>query len=298
MQIKSEPGRKEFMLPDMDSTFRVFAAHWRTVDREWKYPLHKHPLFEVNLVLSGVQEMNVNGIAYKQNPGDLVLLNPGDNHESSVICDDEMTYYCLHFDVDERSFRELLIRNSHCFHESGSELAVAIRPALDKLMALTSEEAVVRVESRMNILSALFELFAGLSGTLSELNRDSAGARKSAVASQIAAMLERTVEIEATGGDKENVTETETETIKIIADSIGYSMSSVNRMFTQVYGVSPRKYLSTLMLKKAKLLLMNPEATVESISAKLGYHNIAHFSRQFKRWTGESPSRFRSRFHD
>ncbi|MGO4344796.1 helix-turn-helix domain-containing protein [Paenibacillus sp. MCAF9] len=294
MQAKREPARKEFMLPDMDSTFRVFAAHWRTVDPDWKYPLHKHPLFEVNLVLSGTQEMKVNGHAYKQGPGDLILLNPGDNHESSVVCNDEMTYYCLHFDVDERSFRELLIRNSHCFHEAGSELAVAIKPALDKLMALTSEESVVRVESRMNILSALFELFAGLSGTLSELNRGAAGARKSAAASQIAAMLERTVESAAERGEKED----EVETIKLIADSVGYSMSSVNRMFTQVYGVSPRQYLSSLMLKKAKLLLMNPEATVESISARLGYHNIAHFSRQFKRWTGESPSSFRSRFHD
>jgi AraC family transcriptional activator of pobA len=294
MSSTFESVRKEFMLPDMDSTFRVFAAHWRTVDRDWKYPLHKHPLFEVNLVLSGVQEMSVNGAAYKQNPGDLMLLGPGDNHESKVIGDEEMTYYCLHFDVDERSFRELLIRNSRCFHESGSELAVAIKPALDKIMALTSKEAAGRLESRMSILSALFELFAGLSGTLSELNRDAAGARKSAAASQIVLMLEQAVEREANVGDKDSGMDT----IQSIAAAVGYSMSSVNRMFTHVYGVSPRQYLSTLILKKAKLLLMDPDASVESISAKLGYHNMAHFSRQFKRWTGESPSSFRGRFHD
>ncbi|WP_053372845.1 AraC family transcriptional regulator [Paenibacillus sp. FJAT-27812] len=294
MPAKLEPVRKEFMLPDMDSTFRVFAAHWRTVDPDWKYPLHKHPLFEVNLVLSGVQEMTVNGVAYVQNSGDLMLLNPGDNHGSKVVGGEEMTYYCLHFDVDERSFRELLVRNSRCFHESGSELAVAIKPALDKIMALTSKEAAGRVESRMSILSALFELFAGLSGTLSELNRDAAGARKSAAASQIAVKLEQAVESAANGGEKDS----EMDTIRSIAASVGYSMSSVNRMFTHVYGVSPRQYLSQLILKKAKLLLMDPDASVESISAKLGYHNMAHFSRQFKRWTGESPSSFRGRLHE
>ncbi|WIV19530.1 AraC family transcriptional regulator [Paenibacillus polygoni] len=29
----------------------------------------------------------------------------------------------------------------------------------------------------------------------------------------------------------------------------------------------------------------------------MGYKNISHFSRQCKRWTGESPSEFRHKFH-
>ncbi|KHF36589.1 Arabinose operon regulatory protein [Paenibacillus sp. P1XP2] len=85
--------------------------------------------------------------------------------------------------------------------------------------------------------------------------------------------------------------------IASIAAKVGYSTSAINRIFTQAYGLSPRQYMSALMLKKSKLLLMDPELSIEAISARLGYHNIAHFSRQFKRWTGESPSRFRSRYY-
>lgn len=293
MEDIPEHMRQKYLLPDMDSTFRLFAAHWHAVDRNWKYPIHKHPLFEVNLVLSGTQEMIVNQTSYIQNPGDIMLLGPGDVHESKAIGKENMTYYCLHFDVDERVLRELLCRNKTYFHASNSDLATAIQPALDKLIKLTKDEAAQRVESRMMILSALFELFAGISGTLSKRDSSVTVPRMSQVASQIAARLELAVD----QTEDERLEGQDIETIESIAAEIGYSMSSVNRMFTSVYGVSPRQYMSTLMLKKSKLLLMDPELTIETISAKLGYNNIAHFSRQFKRWTGESPSSFRGRFY-
>ncbi|GIO67977.1 helix-turn-helix domain-containing protein [Paenibacillus cookii] len=292
MEFAPHLMRKEYMLPDIDSTFRVFAAHWRTVTGEWSYPLHRHPLFEVNLVLSGTQEMSVNGRQYTQQPGDLMLLNPGDRHESRVVGGGEMTYYCLHFDVDERAFRELLCQNRTCFHEAGSPLAAAIRPALDRLLALTSDETAARVDSRMRILSALFELFAGISGTLSEQESGAAHTRHALTASHIAALLEREVERTLDDGGPVHMAG-----IASIAAKVGYSTSAINRIFTQAYGLSPRQYMSALMLKKSKLLLMDPELSIEAISSRLGYHNIAHFSRQFKRWTGESPSRFRSRYY-
>ncbi|SFE76563.1 AraC-type DNA-binding protein [Paenibacillus catalpae] len=291
---QKERQKREFMLPDMDSTFRVFGAHLRTVEPDWSYPLHKHPMFEINLVLSGTQDFIVERTSYIQKPGDLLLFRPGDHHESRVSGDEDMTYYCLHFDVDEPSFRELLCRTPRCFYPSDSELSIAIRPALDKLIGLTaSEEPVVRTESRMFMLSALFELFAVLSGTLSRLNQDPAGIRNSEIASQVAAMLEQAVDEIGSSGNLDDK-----DTVTSVAAAVGYSTSSVNRMFTRAFGVSPRQYLSTIMLKKSKLLLMDPELTIEEISSLLGYNNIAHFSRQFKRWTGESPSRFRGRFHE
>ncbi|WP_336790171.1 AraC family transcriptional regulator [Paenibacillus sp. MMO-177] len=288
---QKERQKREYMLPDMDSTFRVFGAHSRTVNPEWSYPLHKHPMFEINLVLTGTQQFSVERTSYTQQAGDLLLFRPGDQHESRASGGEEMTYYCLHFDVDEPSFRELLCRSPRCFYPSDSELAMAIRPALDNLIGLTvSQEAVLRTEARMHVLSALFQLFAVLSGTLSKLNQDPVVLRNSELASRVAIMLEEAVEDAAIMDDKD--------TISSIAAAVGYSTSSVNRLFTRAFGVSPRQYLSTIMLKKAKLLLMDPEFTIEEISSRLGYNNIAHFSRQFKRWTGESPSRFRDRFHD
>ncbi|MGG6314011.1 AraC family transcriptional regulator [Paenibacillus macerans] len=301
----------EFMLPDMDSTFQIFAAHLRTVTSKWSYPRHTHPLFEVNLLLAGSQEMIVNGQRYVQKPGDFLLLRPEDVHESRALGTERMTYYCLHFNVDDRVLRELLCRGEDFLYTGQGELAGIIRPSLDKLIALTAGGAGVKLADKMRALSAVFELFAGLSeGLAVQGGTGAASSRMNRVAAEIAAGLERCVEepeawTARLGGGKSDEEEGEgdpagdrsRETVASVTAGLGYSASSCNRMFRSVYGMSPRQYLSALKLKKAKLLLMKPELSVEAVSMRLGYKDIAHFSRQFKRWTGESPGKFRGRFH-
>ncbi|WP_178024011.1 AraC family transcriptional regulator [uncultured Paenibacillus sp.] len=298
----------EYMLPDMDSTFKLFAAHLRTVTSKWSYPRHSHPLFEVNLLLAGSQEMIVGGKRYMQKPGDFLLLRPEDVHESRALGTEPMTYYCLHFNVDEPVLRELLCRGEGLLHDADGPLAAVIRPSLDKLIALTSQGAGAKLADKMRALSAVFELFAGLSEGLAEREAGAPGSRMNRIAAEIAAGLERSVEEawsaaagggEEGGGDVSGGADEDRsrETVAAVTAGLGYSASSCNRIFRSVYGMSPRQYLSALKLKKAKLLLMEPDLSVEAVSLRLGYKDIAHFSRQFKRWTGESPGKFRSRFH-
>ncbi|MFD1905342.1 helix-turn-helix domain-containing protein [Paenibacillus rhizoplanae] len=47
------------------------------------------------------------------------------------------------------------------------------------------------------------------------------------------------------------------------------------------------------MLHEAKVLLDDHSLSVSQISGLLGYRDIAHFSRQFKRWSGQSPREYR-----
>ena len=53
------------------------------------------------------------------------------------------------------------------------------------------------------------------------------------------------------------------------------------------------KLLALLKLRRARLLLLDAGQTIGQVSEQLGYSSVAHFSRQFKRWSGVSPQAFR-----
>ncbi|MBJ8191589.1 AraC family ligand binding domain-containing protein, partial [Bacillus cereus] len=59
-------AREEFFFPDVRTTVNLFAIHTRSVGREWSYPLHEHPQYEINIVLAGEQIMVVDGRSYTQ----------------------------------------------------------------------------------------------------------------------------------------------------------------------------------------------------------------------------------------
>lgn len=83
--------------------------------------------------------------------------------------------------------------------------------------------------------------------------------------------------------------------IQPIIASLGISPNYGLEVFQKIYQMSPRKYLSELKLQEAKILLQQPELSLNEIANRLGYKNLSHFSRQFKRWTGINPSAFRKK---
>ena len=76
------------------------------------------------------------------------------------------------------------------------------------------------------------------------------------------------------------------------ANVIGLSVRTLQRRLKES-GISYRKILDEIQIQEAKKLLKNSTHPITAISTHLGYSNVAHFSRAFKRVTRESPSVFR-----
>lgn len=77
-----------------------------------------------------------------------------------------------------------------------------------------------------------------------------------------------------------------------LAKETGYHRAYLSRMFKKTTGQSPAQYLLKLRMERARQLLGEP-LTIGQIAASVGFADPFHFSRQFKKWHGCSPSELR-----
>ena len=65
------------------------------------------------------------------------------------------------------------------------------------------------------------------------------------------------------------------------------------RLFFQKFGVTPKAYILKLKMEYAKELLLSEKIPINDIAQKLGYSDVYHFGKIFKKNTGYTPSQYR-----
>ena len=82
-------------------------------------------------------------------------------------------------------------------------------------------------------------------------------------------------------------------TIDDMANLLGLSPSHFSHIYTSIFHISPKQNLLSERMNQAKLLLKSQNYSIGEVASKVGYDNIYHFSKQFKKVTGMSPSDYR-----
>ncbi|MCP1133799.1 AraC family transcriptional regulator [Paenibacillus polysaccharolyticus] len=278
-------------LPDVRLSFQLMGLHARKADSNWTYPSHEHSMYEIHWMMEGQMSMVINGKLHQQSKGDLLFIRPGITHACTGAGPVGFTYFSVHFSVHDTSFCRELNRSKDTYYPATSNLAMAMSPILSTLYDLSTEHLSESLSSskQMKVHAAVFELLGSLVGQLSQ-KASVTVSRKEAIAHQIAEYIEDSVRYIHLHSE---IQETDRTWIQDIAKSLNLSTSQVNRIFREVYGQAPRKYLSETLLNEAQRLLKQTDLNIDHIAMMLGYKTNAHFSRQFKRWTGIAPSEFR-----
>lgn len=81
--------------------------------------------------------------------------------------------------------------------------------------------------------------------------------------------------------------------VKDISDYLGFSEKYFCTVFSNEMAMTYTDYLTMVRINMAKNLMKNKSMKIYEISEAVGYNNVEHFSRTFKKATGYSPNRFR-----
>lgn len=73
----------------------------------------------------------------------------------------------------------------------------------------------------------------------------------------------------------------------------GLSLSHLDRIFVQDFGITTRKYWERRRLQEAKVYLETSMLPIKEIGHRTGFHSDAHFVIWFKRLVGKSPLQYR-----
>lgn len=82
-------------------------------------------------------------------------------------------------------------------------------------------------------------------------------------------------------------------TLESIAPLFGYNRSYLGKIFSKKMGQNFNSYLDQVRIEHSKELLLQDDAKVYTIAARVGYKNVDYFHIKFKKLTGMSPAEFR-----
>ena len=78
--------------------------------------------------------------------------------------------------------------------------------------------------------------------------------------------------------------------IKQLAVSAHMSTSAFHKAFKDITADSPLQYLKKIRLAKARDLIVQRSMRANLAASEVGYESPSQFSREFKRYFGESPA--------
>lgn len=75
---------------------------------------------------------------------------------------------------------------------------------------------------------------------------------------------------------------------------IGTNYTTLNRNFTRIIGITPKKFERLIKFRKSLCSLIDSKDNLTSIGANSGYFDQAHFIREFKMFLNQTPSDYQA----
>ncbi len=252
---------------------------------------HAHEDFtEITYILSGKGRYLIEDELYDVEAGDMIICNPGVHHQSLFTNKEEPT---VEFFAGFSNFHfKDMPPNCICLKDDGYILKLTG----DTRTEISNICYEMCAESETNQLGKYFMLKAHLLQILLLMMREILDAPK---ISQTGYMFENHNKTYAVKRILNYLNEHYAEKISLdqIAHNMYLSPVYVSKIFKEETGESPINYLIQIRLEKAKAILEQPgNGNIRDIAGAVGYEDVYHFSKMFKKYYGMAPQHYRKSY--
>ena len=89
---------------------------------------------------------------------------------------------------------------------------------------------------------------------------------------------------------------TEFRSVQYYADQLGVTTKTLNNITQRIIGKAPKTFIDELATLQIKRMLINSSLSVKEIAYEAGFDEPTNLFKFFKRYTGQTPEAFRSRY--
>ncbi|SFR76637.1 AraC family transcriptional regulator [Anaeromicropila populeti] len=274
----------KYDITDNDFNPTIFFACKSRVLKEGKY--HSHDFAEIAFILSGKGKYLVEGVVYEVTAGDIVLCNPGERHQNIEVNPEEPTVEFV------TGFTEFQFKNmppNTIILKDGTHV---LRTQGDTRQEISKLCYQMVAEQQGAELGRYFMLKAQLMQVLLLILRQMEPQHERQKACNFESYSRQYVVKKIVSYLNENYA------CKISLDQIAHNMYLspvyISKIFKEETGESPINYVIKIRLERAKEILEeSANGSIKEIANRVGYEDVYHFSKLFKKYYGVSPLNYK-----
>ncbi|MFC4386707.1 AraC family transcriptional regulator [Gracilibacillus marinus] len=242
---------------------------------------HFHIGYELYYVLAGKKLFFINDELLYAQKGDLVIIHPFDVHKTSSVEGSDAERIVVHFNQDfiadcEEEIK-YLVRSPYKINLPLKEQLQAERILHDMLRECKVKEYQYEQYTRL-----LLQMFIIMLERVKEQNnvveKDTRTATEKKIV-EIATYINKNYQMNLS--------------LQHIATVFFISTSYLSRTFKKVTRFNVSEYIQLVRIREAQYLLRETDSKIIDIAERVGFNQIAHFNKVFKKMTNTSPVKFR-----
>lgn len=236
---------------------------------------------ELIYYIGGESVVTINDTVYRCHAGDVVIIPQYVLYKIDTTDDNPHVNFWLHFDIGDIVNQKRLmslVSDSYISHIGVNDELISLYNKLRQEFSCQTSGSRAMIESLVTqILIKIIRLAETGTGEKEGITSD--------ISDRSHAIIERCVRYIT---EKKGMV-----SVSDVCRDMFISPSYIRRLFVRAFGIPPSELIRIIRLREAEIMLLSTDMSVSDISAALGYSSPYHFSGDFSRRYGKSPTAYR-----